>query len=153
MVLRAKFHVLLSLLSVLKIAILMLACQCPSTQLKISLPETETTVNLNPNMTGWSNCQYRCMLSLRLMLRAFYKGNRISWMEDILPRDTVNIWLVEFFSNTKPLKCAVYGQKTTGTSRRYFILFTELIRYVSFSSQDSRALSEYLEGLEDSPLI
>ena len=59
------------------------------------------------------------------MVRAFYKGNRISWMEDILPRDTVEKYLmVEFFSNTKPVKCAVHF----------------------------RAFSEYLEGLEDSSL-
>ena len=36
-ILRAKFHVVSSLLSVLKIAILMLAYECPSTPLKIGL--------------------------------------------------------------------------------------------------------------------
>ena len=41
-----KFHVVSSFLSVLKIATLMLAYECPSTPLKISLPENETTVNL-----------------------------------------------------------------------------------------------------------
>ena len=46
MIPRAKFHVVLSLLSVLKIAILMLVCQCPCTPLKISLTKKETTVNL-----------------------------------------------------------------------------------------------------------
>ena len=41
-ILQAKFHVVSSLLSVLK----MLAYECPCTPLKISLPENETTVNL-----------------------------------------------------------------------------------------------------------
>ena len=41
--LRAKFHVVLSLLSVLKIAILMLACRAPSSP--VPVPKTETTVN------------------------------------------------------------------------------------------------------------
>ena len=41
-----KFHVVSSLLSVLKIAILMLSSECPCTPLKISLPENETMVNL-----------------------------------------------------------------------------------------------------------
>ena len=40
-ILQAKFYVVLSLLSVLKITIL-----CPCTPLKISLPENKTTVNL-----------------------------------------------------------------------------------------------------------
>ena len=44
-VLRAKFHVASSLLSVLKITILMLVYQRPHTPLKISLPKNETTVN------------------------------------------------------------------------------------------------------------
>ena len=42
----AKFHVVSSLLTVLKIEILMLAWQCPCTPLKISLPENETRANL-----------------------------------------------------------------------------------------------------------
>ena len=46
MILRAKFHVVSSLLSVLKIAILMLASECPCTPLRISLPKNKTTVNL-----------------------------------------------------------------------------------------------------------
>ena len=46
MILRAKFPVMSSLLSVLKIAILMLAFECPSTPLKMNLPRNETTVNL-----------------------------------------------------------------------------------------------------------
>ena len=46
MILRAKFHVVSSLLSVLKIAILMLASEFPSTPLEISLPENKITVNL-----------------------------------------------------------------------------------------------------------
>ena len=46
MILPTKFHIVLSLLSVLKIEILMLAYQCPCTPLKISLPESETMVNL-----------------------------------------------------------------------------------------------------------
>ena len=45
-ILRAKFHVVSSLFSVLKIVILMLAYECPRTGLKMSLPENETTVNL-----------------------------------------------------------------------------------------------------------
>ena len=46
MILRAKFHVVSSHRSVLKIVILMLAYECPSTPMKISLPENETTVNV-----------------------------------------------------------------------------------------------------------
>ena len=46
MILRAKFHVVLSLFSVLKIETLMPVYECPCTPLKISLPENETTVNL-----------------------------------------------------------------------------------------------------------
>ena len=46
MILGAKFHVESSPLSVLKIAILMLSCEFPSTPLKISLHENETMVNL-----------------------------------------------------------------------------------------------------------
>ena len=46
MILQAKFHVVLSLISVLKIAILMLESECPCTPLKISLTKNETTVNL-----------------------------------------------------------------------------------------------------------
>ena len=46
MILEAKFHVVSSLLSVLKIAVLMLELKCPCTPLKISLPKNETTVNL-----------------------------------------------------------------------------------------------------------
>ena len=46
MILRAKFHVVLRLLRVLKVAILMLALKCPCTTLKISLSENKTTVNL-----------------------------------------------------------------------------------------------------------
>ena len=45
MILRAKFHVVSSLLSVLKMAILM-TYECPCTPLKMSLPKNETTVNL-----------------------------------------------------------------------------------------------------------
>ena len=47
----------------------------------------------------------------------------------------------------------MYGQKTTETGRHNFILFIKLIRYVSFSSEDFRAFSEYLEGPEDSSLV
>ena len=46
MILRAKFHVVLSLFGISKIVILMLAYKCPRTPLKMSLPENETTVNL-----------------------------------------------------------------------------------------------------------
>ena len=44
-ILQAKFYVVSSLLCVIKIAILMLASECPCTPLKISLPENENTVN------------------------------------------------------------------------------------------------------------
>ena len=43
---QAKFHVVSYLHSVLKIAILILASECPCTPLKISLPKNETTLNL-----------------------------------------------------------------------------------------------------------
>ena len=46
MILPAMFHAVSSLLSVLKIEILMLAYECPCTPLKISLPKNKTTVNL-----------------------------------------------------------------------------------------------------------
>ena len=46
MILQAKFHVVSRLLSVLKIVNLMLASESPSTPLKMSLFENETTVNL-----------------------------------------------------------------------------------------------------------
>ena len=42
----SKVYVVLSLLSVFKIAFLMLALECPSTPLKMSLPKNETTVNV-----------------------------------------------------------------------------------------------------------
>ena len=54
----------------------------------------EDPLATNPNMIGLSNCQSKCTLSLRLMVRAFYKGNRIPWMEDILSRDTVEKYLI-----------------------------------------------------------
>ena len=44
--LRVKFHVVSSLLSVLKIKISMLVYKCPCIPLKISLPENESMVNL-----------------------------------------------------------------------------------------------------------
>ena len=73
-------------------------------------------------MIDWSNCQSKCTLSSHLTVRAFYKGNRIPWMEDILLSGTVEKYLIGWFlfSNTKPLICAVYGQKTTETSRHNF---------------------------------
>ena len=44
--LRAKFHVVSSLLHVIKIAVLMVACQCPMHSIENQLAQTETMVNL-----------------------------------------------------------------------------------------------------------
>ena len=50
--------------------------------------------------------------------------------------------------------CSVWTENYRNKSALfYFILFIKLIRYVSFSSEDFRAFSEYLEGPEDSLLI
>ena len=66
----AKFHVVSRLLTVLKIEILMLACQCSCNPLKISFPENETMVNLKSFVVimllhdGWTHIQSQIKLWL-----------------------------------------------------------------------------------------
>ena len=60
------------------------------------------------------------------MMRAFYKGSRSPWMENILLRDAVEKypsgWI--FFQHKTTQMCR---QKTTETTRHHFILFIEII--------------------------